>query len=113
MEDELHHLFDLNILSAADPRVRQYPRPSVEVPKKDGRFPICMDYRRLKQQTGQDQFPLPRIEIFTVLQKANWFVSRELLMGQHQIPVRGEDRPKTAFITQNGLFVFNVMQLGL
>ena len=34
-------------------------------------------------------------------------------MGYHQIPVRVADRPKTAFITHEGLSGFNVMQFGL
>ena len=37
----------------------------------------------------------------------------DLLMGYHQIPVREEDRPKTAFITHMGLYVFKVMPFGL
>ena len=34
-------------------------------------------------------------------------------MGYHQISVKEEDRPKTAFITHKGLFLFNRMPFGL
>ena len=34
-------------------------------------------------------------------------------MCYHQIPVREEDRPKTAFITHKCLYIFNVMPFGL
>ena len=59
-------------------------------------------------------YPLPRIdEIFISLHKAYCFLALDLLMGYHQIPGRVEDRPKTAFITHKGLFVFNVMRFRL
>ena len=34
-------------------------------------------------------------------------------MGFHQMPVREEDRPKTAVFRHKGLYVFNVMPFGL
>ena len=34
-------------------------------------------------------------------------------MGKHHIPVRIEDRQKSAFLTQKGLFLFNVMPFAL
>ena len=56
----------------------------------------------------------PRIDkIFTSLHNDFSFVALDLLMGYHQIPVREEDRPKTAFITHKDLYVFNEMPFGL
>ena len=75
---------------------------------------MCVDYRKLNQLTGKDQYPLPRIDdIFISLHDAHCFLSLDLLMGYHQIPVPAEDRPKTAFVTHKGLFVFTVMPFGL
>ena len=66
-----------------------------------------MDYRQLNQMTIKDAYPIPRIdEIFTSLHNAFCFVALDLLKGYHQIPVREEDRPKTAFITDKGLCVY-------
>ena len=39
-----------------------YGAPILFVPKKDGRWRMCIDYRALKKQTVKDQFPLPRID---------------------------------------------------
>ena len=64
--------------------------------------------------TIKDGYPFPRIEeIFTSLHKAYCLQALDLLMGYHQIPVREEDRPKNAFITPKGLYLFKVMRFGL
>ena len=75
---------------------------------------MCDDYRPLNQMTIKYAYPLPRIdENFTSLHNAYCFAVFHLLMGYLQIPVREEDRPKTAFITHKGLNVFNVMPFWL
>ena len=64
--------------------------------------------------TIKDANPLPRIdEIFTSLHKAYCFLALDLLIGYHQMHVREEDRPKTAFFTHKGLYVFTVIPFGL
>ena len=47
------------------------------------------------------------------LTKAKYFVSLDLLMGNHQVEVSEQYRSKTAFITHRGLNVYNVMPFGL
>ena len=70
----------------------------------------CVWIRELNQIAIKTAYPLPRIDvIFTSLHNAYCFLSFALLMGYQQIPERAEDRPKTAFITDKGLYVFNVM----
>ena len=75
---------------------------------------MCIDYRRLNQQTVKDNYNLPRIdEIFVALHDKKHFISMDLLMGYHQVKVREADRGKTAFATHMGLFQFNLMPFGL
>ena len=38
-----------------------YGAPILFVPKKDGRWRMCIDYRALNKQTVKDCYPLPRI----------------------------------------------------
>ena len=58
----------------------------------------CGDYRPLHQETTLDRYPLPRIEdIFNQMGGATIFSKLDLRSGYHQMPLRVEDRIKTAF----------------
>ena len=57
---------------------------------------------------------MPRIDIlFDQLAKAKVFSKIDLRSGYHQINIRPEDIPKTAFSTRYGLYQYLVMSFGL
>ena len=114
LEKEIAKYLKLGIISPADPGQCPYTSSVVVVPKKDGTYRMCVDYRRLNTQTVKDNYNLPRIdEIFVALHDKKHFISMDLLMGYHQVRVSAADRAKTAFSTHMGLFQFNVMPFGL
>ncbi|WVZ58130.1 hypothetical protein U9M48_008434 [Paspalum notatum var. saurae] len=89
--------------------------PALFVEKKDqGGKRLCVDYRPLNAVTVKNKYPLPHIDIlFDQLGEATVFSKIDLRSGYHQIKVREEDIPKTAFSTRYGLYEYLVMSFGL
>jgi hypothetical protein len=84
------------------------------VEKKDKKMHLCVDYRLLNAVTIKNKYPLPRIDIlFDQLAGAQVFSKIDLYFGYHQIKIRAEDIPKTAFTTRYGLYEYLVMSFGL
>jgi hypothetical protein len=84
------------------------------VKKKDKDLRLCVDYRPLNAVTIKNKYPLPHIDILLhQLAGAHVFSKIDLHCGYHQIKIRAEGIPKTAFTTRYGLFEYLVMLFGL
>ena len=79
--------------------------PILVVPKKANasrktKFRIVVDFRKLSGVTIGDSFPIPVIsDVLNSLGNSKYFSIVDCASGFWQIPVRAEDRPKTAFGT--------------
>jgi hypothetical protein len=88
--------------------------PALFVSKKDKGLRLCVDYRPLNAVTIKSKYPLPRIDIlFDQLAGAQVLFKIDLHSGYHQIKIRDEDIPKTAFSTRYELYEYLVMSFGL
>jgi hypothetical protein len=88
--------------------------PLLLVPKRDGSFRPCGDYRRLNHVTIPDRYPLPFLHDFTSNPAGKViFTKLDLVRAYNQIPIAAEDVHKTAVTTPFGLFEFPVMCFGL
>nr|GFB37652.1 putative reverse transcriptase domain-containing protein [Tanacetum cinerariifolium] len=75
---------------------------------------MCIDYRELNKLTVKNRYPLPRIDdLFDQLQGSSIYLKIDLRSGYHQLRVRDEDIPKTAFNTRYVHYEFQVMPFGL
>ncbi|GJZ38755.1 putative reverse transcriptase domain-containing protein [Tanacetum coccineum] len=84
------------------------------VKNKDGSFRMCIAYRELNKLTVKNRYLLPRIDdLFDQLQGSSVYSKIDLRSGYHQLRVREEDIPKTAFRTRYGHYEFQVMPFGL
>nr|GEX07763.1 putative reverse transcriptase domain-containing protein [Tanacetum cinerariifolium] len=82
--------------------------------KKDGSFRMCIDYREFNKLTKKNRYPLPRIDVlFDQLQGSSVYSKIDLRLGYHQLRVKDEDIPKTAFRTRYVHYEFQVMPFGL
>ncbi|GKD13489.1 putative reverse transcriptase domain-containing protein, partial [Tanacetum coccineum] len=75
---------------------------------------MCIDYRELNKLTVKNRYPLPRIdELFDQLQGSSVYSKIDFRSGYHQLRVRDEDFPKTAFRMRYRHYEFQVMPFGL
>ncbi|GKC70784.1 putative reverse transcriptase domain-containing protein [Tanacetum coccineum] len=75
---------------------------------------MCIDYRELNKHTVKNHYPLPRIDdLFDKLQGLSVYLKIDLRSGYHQLRVKDEDIPKTAFRTIYEHYEFQVMSFGL
>ena len=96
------------------PSTSPWGAPVLFVKKKDGSMHMCVDYRALNAATIKNKYPLPRInDLFEQLKGARVFSKIDLRSGYHQLKIRPQDVPKTAFVTRYGLDEFLVMSFGL
>ncbi|GJV42385.1 putative reverse transcriptase domain-containing protein [Tanacetum coccineum] len=111
LSEQLQELSDKDFIR---PSSSPWGAPVLFVKKKDGSFRMCIDYRELNKLTVKNRYPLPRIDdLFDQLQGSSIYSKIDLRSGYHQLRVREQDIPKTAFRTRYGHYEFQVMPFGL
>ena len=95
----------------------EWASPTLMVPKPehDGHkeWRMCVDYRGLNSKTIKDRYRIPTMkDLFRRLRGKQVFSNFDLRSGYYHVPVREEDKHKTAFITDHGLYEWNRMTFG-
>ena len=92
----------------------EYAAPITLVPKPDGTWRFCVDYRKLNSITHEAKYPLPRVEdCLDQLRGARYFSKIDLRSGYWQTRIHPDDIHKTAFRTPFGHHEWLVMPFGL
>nr|GEY76862.1 putative reverse transcriptase domain-containing protein [Tanacetum cinerariifolium] len=98
LSEQLKELSDKGFIR---PSSSPWGAPVLFVKKKDGSFRMCIDYQELNKLTVKNRYPMPRIDdLFDQLQGSSVYSKIDLRSGYHQLRVREEDIPKTAFRTR-------------
>ena len=97
-----------------EPSTSPYSAPILLVPKTDGSYRFCADFRAQNDTTITEVFLLPSVrECQNSLHGSNLFTTLDLYSGYWQIPIAKGHRHKTAFSTESGHWQFCAMPFGV
>ncbi|XP_073022575.1 uncharacterized protein [Primulina eburnea] len=86
----------------------------VLVPKNGGKWRLCIDFTDLNKACPKDLFPLPRIDLLVDSTAGCELLSfLDAHQGYNQIRLAPEDQEKASFITDRGIYCYEVMPFGL
>ena len=93
--------------------------PIVAVPKKNGGWRFCADYRALNAVTKRDSRPVANLEEKLAQVRGDhkkpikFYASLDLSEAYHSVAIDEKDQEKTALITPMGLYKYMRMTFGL
>ncbi|KAL2237770.1 UNVERIFIED_CONTAM: Transposon Tf2-12 polyprotein [Sesamum indicum] len=86
----------------------------VIVPKEAGKWRMYTDYTDLNKACPKDPYPLPRIDLLVdSTAGCALFSMMDAYQGYHQIFMVKEDAERTAFVTEKGVYCYNIMPFRL
>jgi len=88
--------------------------PILCVPKKNGKFIVCVDFKKLNTCTIKDHYLLPYTETIIerlAIHQAYSFLDR--FNVYNQVKIHPIDQHKTTFASEWGTYAYNVMPFGL
>ncbi|KAJ3704748.1 hypothetical protein LUZ61_008453 [Rhynchospora tenuis] len=112
IEDEVKKLLEAGFIREVT--CPEWLANSVVVPKPNNKWRMCIDFTDLNKACPKDHFPLPSID--AMVDSTAGFTHLSIVdanAGYHQIKMHPEDEEKTSFLTEKGLYCYQVMPFGL
>ena len=112
MHSQVREMFEAGII---EPSTTACSSPVVMVRKALDKYRFCIDFRKVNAVSKADAYPLPYMDaILRKLQGAKYITILDSSSAYHQILLKEESRPLTAFTVPGlGLFQFTRMPYGL
>lgn len=111
VKQQIQKWLDKGIISESE---SPYASQMVLIRKKTGEIRICIDYRILNSKSVKDSFPIGNCEQLTqMLKDAKYYSSADITQAYLGVPIREEDKAKTAFRALGNLYHFNRLCFGL
>ena len=90
VKEELQKLLNVNFIYLISDNM--WVSPLVVLPKKNGKWKICVNYRELNKDTLRDYFPLPFIDqVLDTLSRKKYFSFLDGFHGYNKIQISPED----------------------
>lgn len=111
MKEEVKYLLDQGLaVHSSSP----WSSPCILVPKPDGTYRFCTDYRKVNSITKPDSFPMPRMEdCIDRVGGARLVTKLDLLKGYWQVPLTARASEISAFVTPDDFLNYTVMAFGM
>ena len=111
LKEEIKYLLENDFI---EPSNSSWSSPCILVPKPDGSYRMCTDYRKVNSVTKTDTFPIPRMDdCIDKVGKARYVTKFDLLKGFWQVPLTDRAKEISAFVTPDGLYQYKVMPFGM
>ena len=111
LDKEVQYMLENDIIEESQ---SNWSSPCILVPKHDGGFRFCTDFRKVNDKTKSDSFPIPRIaNCIDQIGNAKFVSTFDMLKGYWQVPLTQRAREISAFVTPRGLYQYKVMPFGM
>ena len=111
LDKEVQYMLKNDIIEESQ---SDWSSPCILVPKHDGGFRFCTDFRKVNDKTKSDSFPIPRIaDCIDQIGNAIFVSTFDMLKGYWQVPLTQRAREISAFVTPSGLYQYKVMPFGM
>ena len=109
--EEVAYMIENDLIEASS---SEWSSLCVLVPKPDGTYRFCTDFRQVNKVTKSDSYPIPRVDDCVDRVGNAKFVSKlDLLKGYWQVPLTTRAKEISAFATPDGLYQYKVMPFGM
>ena len=111
LDKEVQYMLKNDIIEESQ---SNWSSPCILVPKHDGGFRFCTDFRKVNDKTKSDSFPIPRIaDCIDQIGNAKFVSTFDMLKGYWQVPLTRRAPEISAFVTPSGLYQYKVMPFGM